>query len=84
METPANTADLDIDADQMPVGTLFAGPWLADTSMPEPSDLDPMNFHPSDASTRGPSLGRLLILIVLAALVIAIIMAHITGLAPWR
>lgn len=72
------------EEEDMPVGALFAGSWPLGTPLPEPEDSDPMDFRPAERDADRPGLGRLLVLIILAALLIAIIMAHLTGLAPWR
>ena len=72
--------------DEPPIGALFGG-WTSDSqddteAAPEP----PTGFDFSDPGGReqGPGVVRLLLLVVTVAFVIAAIMAHFTGLAPWR
>lgn len=72
--------------DEPPIGALFGG-WTSDSqddtaTAPEP----PAGFDFSGPGGReqGPGVGRLLLLVVAVAFVIAAIMAHFTGLAPWR
>ncbi|MGI8604943.1 MAG: protein kinase [Verrucomicrobiales bacterium] len=43
----------------------------------------PLRFQYGKPQRSHFSMGRLVVLIVLAALVIALVMAHVTGLAPW-
>ncbi len=76
----------DEDGMAAPVGALFGRPtdqvgeW-DDDDLEE--DEPPLDFHPRH-ERRGLSPVWLALLVVLAALLIAVIMAELTGLAPWR
>ena len=72
--------------DDPPIGALFGG-WTSDSqdnteAAPEPPAG--FDFSGPDGREQGPGVGRLLLLVVTVAFVIAAIMAHFTGLAPWR
>lgn len=76
---------LDPENEAPPIGALFGVP------LPDPL-LDPavpfeghrIDFSSAAHFDRGPGWGRLFIMIVLLAMIIAAITAHFTGLAFWR
>jgi hypothetical protein len=76
------------EALEMPVAALFGAGWATNgtevEAEEEAGEFTAMRFQPRDAPAPGPGLGRLIVLVILCALVIAIIMAHLSGLAPWR
>jgi hypothetical protein len=72
--------------DEPPIGALFGG-WTSDSqddteAVPEPPRG--FNFSGQGGREQGPGVVRLTLLVVAVAFVIAAIMAHFTGLAPWR
>lgn len=72
--------------DEPPIGALFGG-WTSDSqddteAVPEPPTG--FDFSGQGGREQGPGVVRLLLLVVAVAFVIAAIMAHFTGLAPWR
>jgi len=72
--------------EELPVGALFGGGLPPDGAGAgvEEGDRHGFDFGGPDDRERGPSVARLILLVVLAALLIAGLMAHFTGLAPWR
>jgi hypothetical protein len=76
--TPEATED-------MPVGAMF-GRWAPpddDDTFPDSAETRQLDFSSRSTLDRGPGFGRLVVLVVLVALIIAVLMAHFTGLAPW-
>lgn len=72
--------------EDLPVGTLF-GAWSGaddDTSDLPASEDRGFDFSPRAGLNHGRGPWRLIVLVVIVALVIAVLMAHFTGLAPWR
>ena len=72
--------------DEPPIGALFGG-WTSDSqddtgAIPEPPAG--FDFSAPGGREQGPGVVRLILLVVAVAFVIAAIMAHFTGLAPWR
>jgi hypothetical protein len=72
--------------DDLPVGALFG---ILPTEAPDVGDAPatphrPLDFSPADRSQNPAGLWRLVALVVAVAMVIAALMAHLTGLAPWR
>ena len=72
--------------DEPPIGALFGG-WTSDSQDDTEATPEPptgFDFSGPGGRERGPGVVRLLLLVVTVAFVIAAIMAHFTGLAPWR
>jgi len=70
--------------EELPVGALF-GAWPGGGAADhDPHDAPEFDFSPPQEGGHGPGVWRLVVLVVLAALLIAVLMAHFTGLAPWR
>ena len=72
--------------DEPPIGALFGG-WTSDSQDDTEATAEPptgFDFSGPGGRERGPGVVRLLLLVVTVAFVIAAIMAHFTGLAPWR
>jgi hypothetical protein len=72
--------------DEPPIGALFGG-WTSDSQDDTGAVLEPpagFDFSGPGGREQGPGVVRLMLLVVAVAFVIAAIMAHFTGLAPWR
>lgn len=71
------------DGSAPPIGALFGGGPLPDDETAADED-GPFDFHSYAPMREGPGAAKLILFVVLAALLIAIIMAQLTGLAPWK
>ncbi|MFN0130603.1 MAG: hypothetical protein ACKV19_28410 [Verrucomicrobiales bacterium] len=82
----APTPDAPDDSDEdLPIGMLFGARTSDLDTDPLAASQDPrFDFSSRTDDDEGPGWGRLVILVVLVAMVIAAVMAHFTGLAPWR
>jgi hypothetical protein len=82
---PAPEAEA-VPEDDLPVGALFG---VLPTETPEAEEAPatphrPLDFSPAYRSQPPAGLWRLVALVVAVAMAIAALMAHFTGLAPWR
>ncbi len=70
---------VDDDAEPLPMGAF-----LGNLTRDEPVDADfpTLDFDPRDSGSGGLPV-KLIFLVIVTALVIAIVGAHVTGLAPW-
>jgi len=78
--------DLDDANADLPIGTLFghSGETDPDFDDPSPPRGPTLHFGPRTRYPDGPSRWRLVILVIIISLLIAIVMAHVTGLGFWR
>lgn len=76
------------DADEAaPVGTLFGHPADPDAAIGNPIEAraPALRFRPrTEGRHDGPARWRLVMLVIIISLLIAILMAHVTGLGFWR
>jgi hypothetical protein len=87
-EEAADTADGSGAGDEapedMPIGGIFATGCPDELGDDEAEvETKPLNFRSSDQPRRSIGTPALVLMVTIAALIIALIMAHVTGLAPW-